>query len=59
MIKQFTFRTYDDTSRSEQVKATVVATLVALGMTEPRVLVTHTHSSEFEVVMAHDDETVG
>lgn len=55
MIKQFIVRTFDDNSNREQVKTTVKATLVALGMTDPRVLVTHTHSSEFEVVIALDE----
>jgi len=55
MTKQFTVRTHDDNSQRGQIKATVEATLVALGITNPRVLVTHIHSSEFEVLAAFDE----
>ncbi len=55
MITKFTIRTYDDNSRRDEVKTTVEATLEAIGITDPRVLVTHIHSSTFEVIAAYDE----
>jgi len=57
MIKQFIVRAHDDSSH-HQIEAAVSSTIKALGAINPRVLVTQTHRSEWEVIVATDEDIV-
>ena len=54
MSKEFTVRASCPCQRCI-VKATVKATLRALGVCEPRMLITQTHPTELDVIIAYDE----
>ena len=57
MIKQFTVLADGQSSR-DQIRAAVSKTLKALGAIDPRVLITQTHRSEWEVIIATDENLI-